>query len=178
MDALALLKRDHLTLNELFKQVERLGDHEHAQRSRCFERIDEELSMHLAMEERLFYPAYRARAIDTEERNEVLGALEEHAIAMRLLRELRALDPKDETFAPKLRALIAVVRRHAKEDEGLLYAMTREMFERRELEQVGRELDAARNRLLAADASEPTAARRFRRAERGEIDPERAATLR
>lgn len=169
MDAISLLKKDHATVKGLFKEVEDLGDRATTSRRKLFDRINQELTLHAQIEEHIFYPAFKERAEDTEERNTVLEAFEEHAIVKTLLHELEGLEPSDETYAPKLTVLMELVRQHVKEEEGTLFRMAREMFDRDELEQVGQELEAAKERGIAGAAPEPSAPKRFRRATRGEV---------
>src|SRR5438128_235751 len=56
MDALALLKKDHQTVEKLFARFEKRPSKEIA------DRFVRELSIHAAVEEQLFYPAVRQRA--------------------------------------------------------------------------------------------------------------------
>ena len=78
MDALALLKKDHQTVEKLFSRFEKKPSKEIA------DRFVRELSVHAAIEEQLFYPAVRQLA-EAEEMDEavekVLEALEEHHVA-------------------------------------------------------------------------------------------------
>ena len=47
MDAITLLKNDHLTVEKLFKRFEKTGDGAHVERRRIVDQIIEELSMAL-----------------------------------------------------------------------------------------------------------------------------------
>ncbi|HZY98982.1 MAG TPA: hemerythrin domain-containing protein [Candidatus Baltobacteraceae bacterium] len=144
MDAIALLKRDHDEVKELFEQVEGTGERAAATRGKLFEKIDQALELHTKIEEGIFYPAFRSRAEDAQERDQVLEALEEHAVAKTLLSELQSLDPNDETFKPKLTVLIESVRHHIKEEEGKLFKMARDLFDKDELNELGEEIETAK----------------------------------
>lgn len=150
MDAIKLLKEDHKRVKALFEQVEELGDRASAQRKKLFQKIDKELTVHTKIEETVFYPEFRRRASDSEERNEVLEAYEEHKIAKTLIAELEDLDPKDETYKPKLRVLKEMVNHHVKEEEREMFKMTRELFDKQELEELGERLAEAKKQLGAA----------------------------
>jgi hemerythrin-like domain-containing protein len=165
MDAIALLKRDHAEVKELFSQVEGLGERAAASREKLFEKIDRALEVHAKIEEEIFYPAFRSRAEDSEERDQVLEALEEHAVAKTLLGELQNLDPSDETFKPKLTVLIESVRHHIKEEEGKLFKMARDLFDGDDLDQLGEELESAK-------AEEEGATSPATRSRKGEIETE------
>jgi hemerythrin-like domain-containing protein len=144
MDAIALLKQDHAEVKELFKQVDALGERANATRAKLFAKIDSALEVHTQIEEEIFYPTFKARAEDSQEREEVLEALEEHGIAKMLLQELQELEPSDEAFQPKLSVLMEAVQHHIKEEEGTLFKMARELFDRDELSNLGEQLAAAK----------------------------------
>jgi len=59
MDAITLLKQDHKTVEQLFKQFEKAS--QPAQQRNLAKRVIEELSVHAAIEEMVFYPAVRDR---------------------------------------------------------------------------------------------------------------------
>ena len=74
------------------------------------DKIIEELSIHAAIEEQLFYPVTRATVPDTEDI--ALESLEEHHIVKWVLSELDGMDPEDERFDAKVTVLIENVRHH------------------------------------------------------------------
>ena len=141
MDPLALLKKDHQTVEKLFARFEKKPSQEIA------ERFVRELSVHAAIEEQLFYPAVRqaARAQELEEaEEEVLEALEEHHVAKWVLSEIEALDEDDERFEAKCKVLIESVRHHVKEEEGPLFRFARRLFKRDQLSELGKLLQKAK----------------------------------
>lgn len=150
MDALTLLKKDHQEVRELFREVEALGERAFEARRKLFVQIATALKTHARIEEEIFYPAFKERTKSlSEERKEVLEAIEEHAIVKRLVAELEGLDAKEETFAPKLQVLMENVEHHAKEEETEMFPMAREIFERDELQELGAELQAAKEAVPA-----------------------------
>lgn len=144
MDALKLLKEDHKKVKALFEEVEGLGDRATTQRKNLFQQIDKELTLHSKIEETLFYPEFKKRAEDSEERDEVLEAYEEHGVVKVMIGELENLDPKDETYKPKLTVLKELVLHHVKEEEGPLFKMAREIFEPDELDRIGERIVEAK----------------------------------
>lgn len=151
MDALKLLKADHKKVKTLFGEVEELGDRASAQRKKLFAQIDEELTVHSKIEETIFYPEFRRRAGKGEEREEVLEAYEEHNVVKTIIGELENLDPKDETYKPKLSVLKELVEHHVKEEEGPMFKMARELFDQEELDELGERLMEAKQELGAAE---------------------------
>ena len=137
MDALTLLKKDHDKVRALFKEAEGLGERATSSRQNLFDEIDEELTLHTQIEEKLFYPEFKRKAEDSEEREEVLEAFEEHAVAKRLIKELEGLEPSDERYKPKLQVLIEAVKHHADEEEKSMFPMARKIFTKDELDELG-----------------------------------------
>jgi hemerythrin superfamily protein len=144
VDAIKLLKEDHKKVKALFEEVEGLGDRATTQRKSLFQQIDQELTLHSKIEETLFYPEFKKRAENSEEREEVLEAYEEHGVVKVMIGELEDLDPKDETYKPKLAVLKELVMHHVKEEEGPLFKMAREIFEPEELDQIGERIVEAK----------------------------------
>ena len=161
MDAIALLKRDHAEVKELFSQVEELSERATASRGKLCEKITQALELHTKIEEGIFYPAFKSRAEDSEEREGILEAYEEHAVAKMLIGELQNMDPSDETFSPKLTVLMESVRHHIKEEEGKIFKMARELFEKDELNELGEQLETAK----AEEGGAPST-----RSRRGEVE--------
>lgn len=153
MDAISLLKTDHRTVEDLFKEVQELGPTAYASRQRLFERIDEELTIHAKIEETIFYPALKERAAKGDPaKREVLEAYEEHANVKEMLDKLEQTDAKDETYAAKLQVLSELVKHHVREEEGEMFKQARELFEEAELKELGERMGAAKEQLKAAFA--------------------------
>lgn len=150
MDALKLLKEDHKKVKALFGEVEDLGERASTQRKNLFQQIDRELTLHSKIEETLFYPEFRKRAENSDEREEVLEAYEEHGVVKTMIGELEDLDPKDETYKPKLNVLKELVDHHVKEEEGPLFRMARQIFEPEELDAIGERIMQAKENAGAA----------------------------
>ena len=135
MDAITLLKNDHKTVEKLFKKFEKAGDDALATKQQVVASIIEELSVHAAIEEQVFYPAVREALPDLEDT--VLEALEEHHIAKWTLWELANLSPDHERFDAKVTVLIESVRHHVEEEEGDLFPEVRKALGRKALGEVG-----------------------------------------
>jgi hypothetical protein len=115
MDAIALITDDHLTVEKLFRQYEKLNGGSPQQKKQLANQIVKELSMHSAIEEQVFYPSVRREIPDANP--EVLQAIEEHHVVKWELSEIEDLNPDDERFDAKMTVLIENVRHHVKEEE-------------------------------------------------------------
>lgn len=109
--AVALLKEDHVRVNELFEQFEKAKSK--STRKKIVREALTELQVHAAVEEELFYPAVR-KAIGKEIMNE---ADEEHHVARVLIAELDSMDGSESHFDAKFLVLAENVRHHIKEEE-------------------------------------------------------------
>jgi hemerythrin superfamily protein len=86
MDAISMLKDDHEAVEQLFRRFERAGERAFVEKRAIVDRIIEELSVHAAIEEQLFYPAVRATVPDTDDLG--LESLEEHHVVKWVLSEI------------------------------------------------------------------------------------------
>jgi hemerythrin superfamily protein len=142
MDAITLLKTDHREVEKLFKAFEKAGDRAKATKARTVDKIVEELSIHAAIEEQIFYPAVRAEVEDADD--EILEALEEHHVAKWLLSEIDKLGPEDERFDAKVTVLIENVRHHVREEESELFPDVRAALGRKRLAELGEAMAKAK----------------------------------
>ena len=142
MNALELLKKDHDTVKELFEKAE--SNNNEKQQKQLFEQIKTELETHTYIEETVFYPA--VEQID-ELKNMVLESLEEHKQVKTLLREMENLSDDSEKFEPKLKVLMENVEHHAiEEEEEKMFPKLRKFMNSEQLQQLGQELEAAKNK--------------------------------
>jgi hemerythrin superfamily protein len=142
MDAITLLKADHKTVERLFKRFEKAGDRAHRTKRDIVDRIIEELSVHAAVEEQLFYPAARAAVPETEDL--ALESLEEHHVVKWILSELERMSPEAERFDAKVSVLIENVRHHVEEEESDFFPKVRDALGRTTLNDLGEAMEAAK----------------------------------
>jgi hemerythrin superfamily protein len=111
MDAIALLKSDHRTVEGLFEEFE---DAKGAKvKQRIANQICMELIVHAQIEEEIFYPAVKD-AVEEEIYNE---AHVEHDGAKVLIAEILDGDPDDEFYDASVKVLSEMIKHHVKEEE-------------------------------------------------------------
>ncbi|KFE64834.1 hemerythrin domain-containing protein [Hyalangium minutum] len=142
MDAIALLKADHKTVEALFRRFEQAGRNARKLKRKLVDQIVRELAIHAVIEEQVFYPAVRSKAADLEDT--VLEALEEHHVVKWLLKELEHLPPEAERFDAKVTVLIENVRTHIAVEEQVLFPELRKVFEPSELREMAQMLALAK----------------------------------
>jgi hemerythrin superfamily protein len=142
MDAIALLKADHKTVETLFRKFEQAGPNAKKLKRKLVDQIVRELAVHAVIEEQVLYPSLRAKVGALEE--QVLEALEEHHVVKWLLKELEKLPPEAERFNAKVKVLIENVRTHVAEEERSLLPRMRKAFTPAELREMAQVLTAAK----------------------------------
>ncbi|MBZ4398330.1 hemerythrin domain-containing protein [Myxococcus sp. MISCRS1] len=142
MDAIALLKADHKTVEQLFRRFEKAGPNAHKLKRKLVEQMVLELSVHSSIEEQVFYPAVRQRSASL--RDEVLRSLEEHHVVKWVLSELDGLPSEAERFDAKVSVLMENVRAHVLEEETTLFPEVKKAFRPNELRELGQVLEAAK----------------------------------
>ena len=124
VDAIVILKADHKTVDALFKAYEKAGNNG-AKKSEIAGKICDELTVHAAIEEEIFYPeGYEASQGDKEDKAMLDEAEIEHEGVKRLVGEIgEALErghPDDMTDA-RVQVLSEYIKHHVKEEEEDLF---------------------------------------------------------
>ena len=134
MDAIELLTSQHRRLEALLKTV--LDSREPGARAEQLAQAGDELAVHISAEEAVFYPAvHAARTEDI-----LLESLEEHLSLKRLLADLLALAPDDETFEPKCKVLSEQAEHHHGEEEENLFPKVRKLLHASQRLELGRQM--------------------------------------
>jgi len=146
MDPIALLRKDHREVKEMFEKYEKAGDSAHAKKQSLFDEIQAALTVHMDIEETIFYPAVKQVPSD-EVKDEVREADEEHHVVKLLLKELSKMTPRDEQFDAKVTVLMENVEHHVKEDENELLPDAKKRLPAALLEQLGDEMQERKEAL-------------------------------
>jgi iron-sulfur cluster repair protein YtfE (RIC family) len=149
MDPIALLKKDHREAEGLFKAYDEAGDSAHAKKQTLFEEIKTALTIHMAIEEEIFYPAVK-KVRSKEVKDEIREADEEHHVAKVLIAELSKMTPRDEQFDAKVTVLKENIEHHVKEEEGELFPDAKKLVSKERLEELGTAMEARKASLEKA----------------------------
>jgi hemerythrin superfamily protein len=116
-DAVALLKQDHRTVEELFAKFEKAsGD---GRKEKIARQICLELSVHAMIEEEIFYPACEGKV----EEDLIKEAYVEHDGAKVLIADILAGGPDDEYYDAKVTVLQEQIEHHVEEEEKRMEGM-------------------------------------------------------
>ena len=139
MDAIALLKADHVKVKGLLNELESTTERGVKTRTELFATIKGELTLHEIVEEEIFYPELKAHP---KAKDIVLEGYEEHHVVDLLMGELEALDVDDEAWGAKALVMKENIEHHIEEEEGEMFSKARQVFEDSELEDLGRRMEA------------------------------------
>lgn len=139
MDPFKLLKKDHQTVSELFERVEAARGQA---KTAAFKKLKTALDVHAHIEEKFLYPALKNADAS---RDITLEAYEEHKVVKNLLAELAAGKPSDQWNA-KLTVLKENVDHHVDEEEGELFDKAKDVLTDEQLEMLGDEMGAEKER--------------------------------
>jgi hypothetical protein len=110
-DAIALLKADHRKVEELFEQFEAAKGA--AKKQALAKQICSELTIHMTIEEEIFYPACKGE-VEDDLLNE---GYVEHDGAKVLIAEIEAGNPDEQFYDSKVKVLSEQIEHHVGEEE-------------------------------------------------------------
>ena len=151
-DAVDLLADDHLAVDKLFRQYEKLAkkDAPAAQRQPLAEKICGMLKVHTRIEEEIFYPAARQAGIDSDLMDE---ASVEHASAKELIGQLEGSNPGADYYDAKVKVLGDYIGHHVIEEHTEMFPKCRRST--MDLVQLGAQMAARKKELQACPDKEP-----------------------
>jgi hemerythrin superfamily protein len=141
-DALALLRADHQTVQEMFDKFEKTRGED--RKSALAEQICNELTIHAQIEEEIFYPAARDAIRDEDLIHE---ATVEHQSAKDLIAQIESSSSSDELFDARVKVLGEYVKHHVREEQNELFPQVRKT--KLDLKALGERLMARKEQLMA-----------------------------
>jgi hemerythrin superfamily protein len=141
MKATQLLKKDHATVKQLFKEFKGTTDRARKTRQQLTDRIATALDVHAQIEEEIFYPAMR----QIREAAPLLKeAHEEHAQVKSLVAEMQSAE--EEELVPTVDKLREAVLHHATEEEREMFPLA-EKLGAQKLDELGQRLNERKQEL-------------------------------
>ncbi len=143
-DAVALLKNDHRTVEQLFKSYEEAQAT--SAKTELARQICMELIIHTHLEEEVFYPACRENGVEDDIMDE---AQVEHDGAKVMIADLLEGSPEDHYYDAKVKVLKEYIRHHVNEEEKSdgIFAKARQAS--LDLEELGTQLKSLKEELTA-----------------------------
>ena len=146
-DAIALLKQDHKNVRQLLKRLEGTTDRNAGQREELLTEIENEVKVHTAIEEEIFYPAFKESLRSKSDVHLYFEAMEEHHVVDMVMPEIKNADADSEEFAAKVKVLKDLIEHHAEEEEKQMFPKARKSMGTSRLREVGEELHERKEEL-------------------------------
>lgn len=145
MDALSLLKDDHDKVKKMLRELESTTERGVKTREELFSKIKNELTVHEAIEEEIFYPALKEHP---KTKDIALEAYEEHHVVDTVMAEIERVAYEDETWGAKFKVMKENLEHHIEEEEGEMFKQARQVLDRDELNQLGETMATRKQELM------------------------------
>ncbi len=148
MDAIRLLKADHVKVRELLTELADTTTRAVKKRTELLGQIRVNLKAHTMIEEEIFYPAFK-KAGDKQEAKMYFEALEEHRAAGDLvLPDLLDTPPDSDQFSGRAKVLKELVEHHVEEEETEMFKDAKKLLSKEQLAELGERMEQRKNELV------------------------------
>jgi len=177
-DAIALLKQDHRSVEQLFDRFEQADDDE---LQGIAERVCQLLTVHAQIEEEILYPAAKQAFDDEEDIDLVNEAAVEHQTAKDLIAKIEGMTADDEAFKATVKVLSEYIKHHVKEEETELFPSLKKTEV--DLKDMGEQLNERKMALMQElgiepDAEQPATSRKRSTGRSGRSSPAKSRQAR
>jgi Hemerythrin HHE cation binding domain len=150
MDAMSLLKEDHLKVKKMLAELESTTERGVKTREELFTKVKQELVVHEAIEEEIFYPALKEHPKTKEI---ALEGYEEHHVVDTVMAEIEGVAYDDEKWGAKFTVMKENLEHHIEEEEGEMFKQAKQVFDQDELTQLGDSMKARKEDLMRQQAA-------------------------
>ena len=150
MDAMSLLKEDHRKVKKILAELESTTERGVKTREELFTKVKQELVVHEAIEEEIFYPALKEHPKTKEI---ALEEYEEHHVVDTVMAEIEGVAYDDEKWGAKFSVMKENLEHHIEEEEGEMFKQARQVFDQDELTQLGESMKARKEDLMTQQAA-------------------------
>ena len=150
MDAMSLLKEDHRNVKKMLAELESTTERGVKTREDLFTKVKQELVVHEAIEEEIFYPALKEHPKTKEI---ALEGYEEHHVVDTVMAEIEGVAYDDEKWRAKFTVMKENLEHHIEEEEGEMFKQAKQVFDGDELAQLGESMMARKEELMRQQSS-------------------------
>lgn len=143
-DAIAVLKDDHATMRKLLEALEKSQAKNPGRRTELLGKVATEVKIHAAVEEEIFYPAFKAAVKKKDDVKLYFEAIEEHGVVHTVLPEIEEMNPGTEKFSAKAKVLKDLIEHHAEEEEKEMFPRARKTMSKEALVDLGEQMRSRR----------------------------------
>ena len=150
MNAIKLLTEDHKVVRKLLEELTATTSRAKKKRAGLLEEIRIQLKTHTAIEEEIFYPAFKSAGKKSDDAKMFFEAMEEHRAAGDLvLPDLLDTDVGSAKFSGRAKVLKELVTHHADEEEKEMFRRAKALFDKEELNKLGEQMGRRKEQLVA-----------------------------
>jgi hypothetical protein len=149
MNAMTVLKVDHQRVKKMLAELESTTERSVKTREERFGKIKQELVVHEAIEEEIFYPALKNHPKTKEI---ALEAYEEHHVVDMVMAELEGVAYDDEQWGARFKVMKENLEHHIEEEEGEMFKQAKQVFDDDELAQLGESMKARKEEQMSQQA--------------------------
>ena len=147
MNAIDLLKTDHDLVKNLLDQLTNTTERAIKNRTDLVAKLEMELAVHTALEEKILYPAFK-EAGGKDEAEMYYEAKEEHrTVDALVLPDLKGTDPKSPEFAGRAKVVKELLEHHIKEEETEMFVQAKKILGKAKLEELGAHMEDMKTQL-------------------------------
>jgi hypothetical protein len=150
MDAMSLLKEDHQKVKKMLADLESTTERGVKTREELFTKVKQELVVHEAIEEEIFYPALKQHP---KTKVIALEGYEEHHVVDTVMAEIEGVAHDDEKWGAKFTVMKENLEHHIEEEEGEMFKQAKQVFDEDDLAQLGESMLARKKELIRQQAS-------------------------
>ena len=132
------LLRDHRTIQQIFREIERTDFSEAERREQLFRNLRQELEAHAILEKNIFYPEIDKFPVAGEL---VDVAIEEHAEFDAILQEISELPVTKVDWLERVAELKDMAQQHIVSEETRLFPAARKELDDSRAEELGRQIE-------------------------------------
>ncbi|KQN48813.1 hemerythrin [Pseudomonas sp. Leaf48] len=144
MNAIELLKADHVKVKSILAQLSESTDRAIKKRTELLEKLEMEISIHTRLEEEILYPAFK-EAGSKEQDIMYFEAKEEHrTVDSLVLPDLKLTDPSTPEFAGRVKVVKELLEHHIEEEETEMFPQAKKLLGKARLDDLGSQMEAMR----------------------------------
>jgi hemerythrin superfamily protein len=130
-DAISMLEADHEKVRGLLSALEKSTTA--TRQSKLLDEIGVEVRTHAALEEEIFYPAFKKAVRTKDDKKLYFEAIEEHGVVHTVLPEIEGMGRGTDKFSAKAKVLKDLIEHHAEEEEDEMFPRARKVLSKDEL---------------------------------------------
>jgi len=149
MDIYDALRQDHDRVKTLLKDLRNTGENDAAAQETLLTALKQELEIHTAFEEEVFYPVV---AEQKEAADEIADAIDEHDEAMTILEELEGMGAGTPEWQEQLAMLVDTLDQHIENEELEIFRMAKETIDGERAAQMAKDYQQQKQQRMQASA--------------------------